>query len=189
MLVRNKITYILKQATQSISLAFCLKVFFFFVGYIFRLKLDLEVYFLFFFFQMLLPSLLQILEKSESMRERSLFVRKRESWRERKKKRWICATCQCVWNTTCTLLVSSDSSWDRSAQRLEGILWESNFICACYVRCCCCSTWISVPVHLLNPQRSWCGQAPFRKNMIVAPRIVVSLLSVSWLKHTATTER
>lgn len=43
MLVRNQITYILEQATQPILLAFCLKKHF----YIFRLKLDLELYFYF----------------------------------------------------------------------------------------------------------------------------------------------
>lgn len=103
---------------------------------------------------MLLPCLLKILEKSESVREGYVRVWEREKERERTRelckqrdlwveKKWcIHATCHCVWNTTCPLLVSSDSSWDRSTQRLGGILWERSFICAFYV--CCRTTWISV---------------------------------------------
>lgn len=54
--------------------------------------------------------------------------------------RWICVTCLCVWNTTCASLVSFDSSWESSTQRLEGILWESSFICAGYMLYC--AAWI-----------------------------------------------
>lgn len=93
---------------------------------------------------MLLPCLLKILEKSESVREGCMCVSERESERagdrESCGKRWICAACHCVWNTTVPLLVLSDSSWDRSTHRLEEILHERSFICACYV----CATWISV---------------------------------------------
>lgn len=181
MLVRNQITYILKPATQSILLSFCLKSILHFQVWIgFRAVL---------FFQMLLLCALKILEKS--VREGFVCVGEEEWVLETKRlvcrERWIRAPCHCVRNTTCPLLVSSDPSWDRSTQRLEGILHKRSFICAYYM--CYCTTWISVLCIFLTHREVDVIKLHSDNNMIVALYIVVFLFQVSWLYHTLTTVR
>lgn len=99
---------------------------------------------------MLLPCLLKILENIDC--EGWVYVRERESKRARGRKTCLVKKKDERWNITCPLLVSSDSSWNSSTQRLEGILTDRCFICVCYM--CHCNTWISVLCILLTPREA-----------------------------------